>query len=131
MTPELTKKLARIEAACRKVLELDSAMTEQPWSAKGIGVRFPNKWEGYRRIMPAGEGQCIQTQKRNQDRRQADATFIAFARSITPDMARALLAQISKNERCIAAPAQPYFVREYAEQCLQSIADSFQETSLP
>lgn len=126
MTPKLTKKLARIKAACRKVLELDQRAISAPWKDDGTG----HMWHEYPFPDANGyEGEHITLGKFD----PPEFAFIAFARSITPDMARALLAQIEKHEACIVRFGSDFnqAVHDYAVECLQSIADSFQETSLP
>lgn len=148
MTPELTKKLARIEAACRKVLELDAKATKD-WSIDPDIQR--RDWEPRRPSGSVSVGRDIWFGMSCDD-----AAFIAFARSITPDMARALLAAIRRwqdlDDRLPLPPtgawdAQcPYCgltvesgplkhrtgcIVFAAPDALQSIADSFQETSLP
>lgn len=130
MTPELTKKLDRIEAACRKVLELDAKATRKPFTIAGGNdaddfpvIRHGEKVYVMHHVYSTYHGMDVAFVLN-----EADAAFIAYSRAITPDMARALLAQIEKHKRVLYTDQA---VHDYAVECLQSIADSFQETLLP
>lgn len=115
MTPELTKKLDRIKAACRKVLELDANATPSPWELENCYVNAETGWA----VAEAYEPQ--------------DAAFIAFARSITPDMAKFVIfvieQAIEQHERAEEENDQDAI--RWSALYLQQLADSFQETSLP
>lgn len=116
------KKLDRIKAACRKVLELDQKSTLGPWIPELCDD--PQWW-----IKAPGQqpGIVANTVGGNDE---ANAAFIAYSRTITREFANMTLAQIDKHKYYAKNHSSP-FVREYAVECLQSIADSFTETSLP
>jgi len=123
MTPELAKKLDRIEAACHKVLELDQK------ASRGYVHRSNDE----PCTIYVGSDLHGQTISLNTNRPSCDGQFIAYSRSITPEMAKAVLHQIQWLEDdlkgCAEEGEQDWIIA--INERIQIIADSFQETSLP
>jgi hypothetical protein len=57
---------------------MNTKHTAGPWEAKGIHVVMSDGFQ-FKQQTPIGEGACIQTQQRNQERREANARLIAAA----------------------------------------------------
>jgi hypothetical protein len=57
---------------------MNTKHTPSPWVAKGIHVVMSDGFQ-FKQQTPIGEGACIQTQQRNQERREANARLLAAA----------------------------------------------------
>lgn len=93
MTPsELTARLEKIKAACRKAVELGEKATAGPWAA------LPTHLAGTIPYIEPPSGAPVCRMLFDSEQSLSNASFIAFSRTFTPFAASALLTAIEGLE---------------------------------
>ena len=108
MNPDLTARIERVKAECRKVIELGEKATPGPWDNEAgpyVYARIPGGRPNGEYILQVT---CVNGAGKPLTREQntANAAFIAQSRTFSPAAARALLVAIEGLE-VIAYLCQP------------------------